>query len=138
MIRTRGTVTPYGYRRIRCSDRRQRFEHVLVWEEHHGPVPKGMEIHHINHDKLDNRIENLRLLTRLEHKRLHSGCFRFGDRWLKRCSRCEWVRPVDTDFYVYPKSGVESMCKRCCVDIAVEGKRRRKEKARQARDEAMR
>ena len=28
-------------------------------------------VHHINENKLDNRIENLMLLTASEHKRLH-------------------------------------------------------------------
>ena len=122
----RGSVTKYGYRRITCKDRRQRFEHVLVWEAHHGPVPKGMEIHHVNHDKLDNRIENLKIVTRLEHKRLHSNCFRCGDRWFKRCRRCRWYRSVDDEFYVYPGcSGVMGVCKRCCIELAVDRKKRK-------------
>lgn len=28
-------------------------------------------VHHINHDKLDNRIENLQVVTRREHNQLH-------------------------------------------------------------------
>jgi hypothetical protein len=28
-------------------------------------------VHHINHDKHDNRIENLEVVTRSEHKKLH-------------------------------------------------------------------
>lgn len=31
------------------------------------------QVHHINYNKLDNRIENLCWLTPLEHRRLHNG-----------------------------------------------------------------
>lgn len=43
--------------------------HRIVWEIHNGPIPKGMEIDHINHQPRDNRIENLRLVTRTENNR---------------------------------------------------------------------
>ena len=29
------------------------------------------EVHHINYNKLDNRLENLMVLTRTEHRKLH-------------------------------------------------------------------
>lgn len=129
----RGYVTRFGYRRIILRNRKHRFQHVLVWEEHYGPIPPGMEIHHINGDKLDNRIENLRLVTRLEHKRIHSGCFRVGDRWLKRCRRCRWYRPIDTDYYVYKgRNGAMGICRRCASELAVEAKRKRRARKKYA------
>lgn len=45
--------TPQGIRRV----------HRVLWETAHGPIPQGLEVDHINLDKSDNRIENLRLLS---------------------------------------------------------------------------
>ena len=124
----KGSVTKFGYRRIMQKDRRARFEHVLVWERHHGPVPPGRELHHINEDKLDNRIENLQLVTRLEHKRIHSGCILRDGVWWKRCRLCRTYKPV-SDYYQYPgRNGVMGLCKPCCIRSAVEYKRKRRER----------
>lgn len=40
---------------------------VVAWEAAHGPVPRGMIVHHENRDTLDDRVENLRLVSRAEH-----------------------------------------------------------------------
>lgn len=46
------------------ATRKTYLEHRLVWEFHNGPIPSGMEIDHINRDRSDNRLENLRVVSR--------------------------------------------------------------------------
>lgn len=45
---------------------------VVVWEAVNGPRARGSVIHHINHDSLDDRLENLEALTRSEHAAVHA------------------------------------------------------------------
>jgi len=45
------------------------YNHIYIWVLFKGDIPKGMVIDHINNDSFDNRIENLRCVTRSENLR---------------------------------------------------------------------
>lgn len=49
-----------------------RYMHRDVWEHHHGPIPDGYHVHHVNEDKGDNRVENLQLLRAFDHLSHHA------------------------------------------------------------------
>lgn len=63
-----GTPSTNGYVKINVSGKIL-YAHRLVWEYHYGEIPKGMFIDHINRNKSDNRIENLRLVTPQDNSR---------------------------------------------------------------------
>lgn len=46
--------------------------HRYIYEKYNGPIPKGYDIHHIDHNKDNNEIENLQLLSSTKHKSIHA------------------------------------------------------------------
>lgn len=85
-----------GYLQI-VVDGRRCFSHRLAWLMAAGPIPDGMEIDHINHDRSDNRLSNLRLATRGENRSNRSPDSRNksgvnGVHWAKHANA--WVAQI--------------------------------------------
>lgn len=89
--RIRGAVSRNGYCVIHIEGRLY-YSHRLVWLHAYGEMPaKGIDIDHINGDRQDNRLSNLRLATRTqnnfnrkEHRERQVGVFKDKDVYVAR------------------------------------------------------
>lgn len=55
-----------GYVSVRVDYKPYR-AHRIIWEMHNGPIPAGMQIDHIDMDRSNNRLENLRLANNAQN-----------------------------------------------------------------------
>jgi hypothetical protein len=44
---------------------------IFIWKKFNGSIPKGFVVHHIDHNQLNDNINNLQLLSKPEHQRIH-------------------------------------------------------------------
>lgn len=58
----------------KCPKNNRVYEHQYIWclYNNRTEVPKGYVIHHKDHDKLNNSIDNLECLTRSQHMTYHA------------------------------------------------------------------
>lgn len=66
--------------------------HRWVWENVNGAIPDNMDVHHIDGDPSNNSIENLKLLSRSDHRKEHWSDPNHRPKCLKQL---EDVRPTE-------------------------------------------
>lgn len=94
-----GSGRPDGYREIRIGARF--LSHRLAYMLIHGPIPDGMQVDHVNGDRSDCRIANLRLVSHVgncenKHKAMsNSKSGLLGASWCKVMKR--WVATIKYD-----------------------------------------
>ena len=64
-----------GYLRARVN-KKDIMVHRLVWEAFNGPIPAGMQIDHIDFNKANNALTNLRVVTQSENSQSYHDMLR--------------------------------------------------------------
>lgn len=60
-----------GYFQVSSGIHQGKLLHRLVYEENYGSIPNGFCIHHIDNDKTNCSPDNLMLLSKSNHHKLH-------------------------------------------------------------------
>lgn len=122
-------ITKKGYLRMNpCGGNGGRMVHDLIWEKYNGPIPKGYQIHHIDHNPLNNHIENLQLVDTLTHKRIHEGCKLINGVWYKQCSVCGEYKPCTPDYWYYSNGWINGkLCRKCYIQKSLLNRKKRTE-----------
>jgi len=87
--------------------------HIYVWEKVNGEKPKGYDVHHKDLDNRNYNINNLELLTKSDHSRIHAGWIRHDGKWThKPCNECRKILPL-SKFYKRKGYTPSALCKAC-------------------------
>jgi len=102
--------------------------HRRAIEKHLGrQLGKFEHVHHKNGNKLDNRLENLEVMTLSEHLSLRMTKYPVIDDSKKECGRCHMILPLESFFKRNSMLGYATLCKKCMALGCRERRARRKE-----------
>lgn len=108
-----------GYKFVKLtndSGKRTLYIHRLVYTTYIGSIPSDMEVNHIDHNKSDNSMDNLELVTHSEN--LKKAVLHYGNKLAPRCKQCgrriyskkpntvycyKCAKTYDESLYTHPK-----------------------------------
>lgn len=98
-----------GYPHLILNNRGKRLipVHRMVAEAFLGPCPEGHEVHHLDHDRKNARVDNLVYLSQAEHAAAHTGQERpnhpRGERATHAKLTAAEVRAIRRDYHKFTK-----------------------------------
>lgn len=101
--------------RVLCVDRRKIYAHRAAWMIVHGDIEPDLVIDHINGDGLDNRLCNLRLVTKTVNQR-NRRSHRAGALHGVRALRGGYQVSAANKYIGWTKSFFEACCMRKSFD----------------------
>lgn len=96
----------FGYKFVKLandSGKHTLYVHRLVYRTFVGAIPSNMEINHIDHNKSNNSIDNLELVTHEEN--LRKAVLHYGNKLKPRCKQCGKV--------IYGSNIARGYCESC-------------------------
>lgn len=58
-----------GYMQYSAGPLRGKYVHRVLWEQAYGPIPEGMDVHHVDENRTHNVLENFELVKAEPHRR---------------------------------------------------------------------
>jgi hypothetical protein len=125
-----GYISTQGYKIFSCGRNKKILEHRLIMEKFLGRKLKRQEIvHHINHDKLDNRIENLEITSQDIHAQNHMKKT-FRNKTHKQCTRCKKIKSRKLFYRIHKKINIQDSHFSTCIECSLITLRQRRDKIR--------
>ena len=78
-------------------DETPRYLHRDIWEFHHGSIPKGHHIHHVDGNPLNNALDNLMCVDKKTHAKLDAE--RGANRTPAVFANLERIRPLASEWH---------------------------------------
>lgn len=97
--------------------------HRYIYSQHHGEIPEGYHIHHIDHNYLNNCIENLQALPARKHLQIHPASKETLEKWhkagieaAKSWHSSEEGRQWHNQHYINMKDNLYAKIQRKCIN----------------------